>query len=203
MSRLVPTTVGEARVSYLGARSGRLLVVGHGAGGGIDAADLVAAAAAAQGLGWRVALVEQPWRVAGRKVAPRPATLDAAWRDVVRRLRFEDLVVAGRSAGARVACRTALELGARAVIAPAFPLHPPGRPEASRADELTAAGVPTTVIQGTVDPFGSPVEVRRAARGVRVRSVRGGDHRLVRPGDSTAARQVASAVADALLAVTA
>lgn len=107
-----------------------------------------------------VALVEQPWRVAGKKVAPAPKTLDTGWRGVWPALTKPGLPVisGGRSAGARVACRTAAELDAHAVLALSFPLHPPGRPEKSRADELLGAGVPTLVVQGGNDPFGKPAE---------------------------------------------
>lgn len=151
----------------------------------MNAADLQALAAAVSAAGHAVVLVEQPWRVAGRRIAPRPEALDEAWLDAVRALRpGGPLVLGSRSAGARVACRTAGALGAAAVVALAFPLHPPGRPERSRAEELRACPVPVLVVQGDRDPFGSPDEVRRAARrsGPRVRVVRvpGGDHGLAR-----------------------
>ncbi len=132
-------------------------------------------------------LVEQPWRVAGGRVAPRPATLDTAWVEILSGLRHAGpLVVGGRSAGARVACRTAVEVGAAGVLALAFPLHPPGRPEASRAEELADAGVPVLVVQGDVDPFGSADEVAALVPTVEVAEVRGGGHSLVR-GDLRAA----------------
>jgi predicted alpha/beta-hydrolase family hydrolase len=133
-----------------------LLVLGHGAGGGVDALDLRAARNAALSLGWRVALVEQPWRVRGRKVAEAPARLDLAWVDVLRTLRGAPLVVGGRSAGARVACRTAAQVGADAVLCLAFPVHPPGRPEKSRIAELEGVVVPVLVVQGARDAFGVP-----------------------------------------------
>jgi predicted alpha/beta-hydrolase family hydrolase len=104
----------------------------------------------------RVALVEQPWRVKGKKVAEAPARLDQAWVDVLAELTGTPLVVGGRSAGARVACRTADEVGADAVLCLAFPLHPPGRPERSRLPELAAVGVPVLVVQGDRDAFGVP-----------------------------------------------
>ena len=112
-----------------------------------------------------VALVEQPWRVAGKKLAPVPRTLDVGWRGIWPALARSGLpvVAGGRSAGARVACRTAAELGARAVLALSFPLHPPGKPEKSRADELLGAGVPTLVVQGGNDPFGKPEEFPEGA----------------------------------------
>lgn len=135
-----------------------LLVLGHGAGGGVDAPDLMAVHDAAVAAGVRVALVTQPYRVAGRR-APAPAGhLDEAWTAVVRALHVPPLplIVGGRSSGARVACRTATALGAAGVLALAFPLHPPGKPEKSRAGELPAA-VPTLVVNGDRDPFGVPV----------------------------------------------
>jgi dienelactone hydrolase len=103
-----------------------------------------------------VALVEQPWRVRGKKVAEAPPRLDAAWVDVLATLKGTPLVVGGRSAGARVACRTAGAVGADAVLCLAFPLHPPGRPERSRLEELTAVEVPVLVVQGDRDAFGVP-----------------------------------------------
>jgi hypothetical protein len=141
------------------------LVLGHGAGGGIGAVDIVAAAEAALAEELSVALVEQPYRVAGRR-SPAPAKqLDAAWTAVVEHLRASELaglpvVVGGRSLGARVACRTAAELGAAAVLCLAFPLAPPrkGKPADSRLPELDAVEVPTLVVQGERDPFGMPPE---------------------------------------------
>ncbi|MEU0286772.1 alpha/beta family hydrolase [Streptomyces sp. NPDC006147] len=158
----VETDTGTARITWHRA-SGRarlVLAVSHGAGGGIEARDLVALAAALPAHGVTVALVEQPWRVAGRKLAPAPKTLDTGWRGIWPALAEPGLPVisGGRSAGARVACRTATELGAHAVLALSFPLHPPGRPEKSRAPELLGAGVPTLVVQGGNDPFGRPAE---------------------------------------------
>jgi len=137
------------------------VVLGHGAGGGIESPDLVAATKAARAAGLSVALVEQPYRVAGRR-SPAPAIqLDAAWCAVVSQLREGalaglDLVTGGRSSGARVACRTAAETEALAVLCLAFPLHPPGRPEKSRLQELDDVDVPTLVVQGENDPFGRP-----------------------------------------------
>ncbi|MEU2575615.1 alpha/beta family hydrolase [Streptomyces anulatus] len=157
----VTTDAGEARITWVTSPAPRLvLAVGHGAGGGIEARDLKALAAALPGHGVTVALVEQPWRVAGKKVAPAPKTLDTGWRGLWPALAAPGLPVVsgGRSAGARVACRTATELGAAAVLALSFPLHPPGKPEKSRADELLGAGVPTLVVQGGNDPFGRPDE---------------------------------------------
>jgi uncharacterized protein len=144
------------------------LVLGHGAGGGIGAGDIVAAADAALAEGLSVALVEQPYRVAGRR-SPAPAKqLDVAWTAVVEHLRENELaglplVLGGRSLGARVACRTSKELGAAAVLCLAFPLAPPRRskPVQSRLPELDAVEVPTLVVQGERDPFGMPPEGTR------------------------------------------
>jgi predicted alpha/beta-hydrolase family hydrolase len=141
------------------------LVLGHGAGGGIQAPDLVGAAQAARSAGVSVALVEQPYRVAGRR-SPAPANqLDAAWIAVVSQLRAGPLgslplLTGGRSAGARVACRTVEQTQAVAVLCLAFPVHPPGRPEKTRLAELDAVRVPTLVVQGERDPFGIPPEAR-------------------------------------------
>ncbi|MGW6010381.1 alpha/beta hydrolase family protein [Streptomyces sp. NPDC055210] len=149
------------------AKAARLvLAVSHGAGGGIEARDLRALAAVLPAHGVTVALVEQPWRVAGKKLAPAPKTLDTGWRGLWPALAAPGLpvVAGGRSAGARVACRTASELGAHAVLALSFPLHPPGRPEKSRAGELLGAGVPTLVVQGGNDPFGRPEEFPERTR---------------------------------------
>jgi uncharacterized protein len=135
-----------------------LLVLGHGAGGGVGSPDLVGATDAAREAGLSVALVEQPYRVAGRRSPAPAAQLDAAWISVISQLPVEGLplLVGGRSAGARVACRTAAEVGAAAVLCLAFPLHPPGKPEKSRLEELDAVEVPTLVVQGERDPFGLP-----------------------------------------------
>ncbi|MGW1725525.1 alpha/beta hydrolase family protein [Streptomyces sp. NPDC002306] len=160
-SQLVETDAGDARLTWHRADEPRLLLaVSHGAGGGVEARDLQALAAALPGHGVSVVLVEQPWRVAGKKVAPAPKTLDVGWRGIWPAVSGPGLPVisGGRSAGARVACRTAVELGAAAVLALSFPLHPPGRPEKSRAGELLGAGVATLVVQGGNDPFGKPAE---------------------------------------------
>ncbi|MFE4368780.1 alpha/beta family hydrolase [Streptomyces sp. NPDC056835] len=157
----VETPAGDARITWHPAkRPRRVLALGHGAGGGIEVRDLRALAAALPPLGVTVALVEQPWRVAGKKLAPAPKTLDTGWRALWPALEKPGVpvVAGGRSAGARVACRTARELGAHAVLALSFPLHPPGKPEKSRAAELLGSGVPTLVVQGGNDPFGKPAE---------------------------------------------
>ena len=172
----IATPHGPANVHLHPAERQRAaLVLGHGAGGGIGAGDLVAATDEALSAGLTVALVEQPYRVAGRR-SPAPAKqLEAAWTAVVEHLRANELaglplVVGGRSLGARVACRTSAELGAVAVLCLAFPLQPPrrksGKPAESRLPELDAVEVPTLVVQGERDPFGMPPEgpLRTVAR---------------------------------------
>ncbi|MFJ9696529.1 alpha/beta family hydrolase [Kitasatospora sp. NPDC101183] len=176
---LVDTDAGEARITcHRAARPKAVLALGHGAGGGIEARDLAALAAALPPRGITVALVEQPWRVAGRKVAPAPKTLDAGWRPVAELLaaRGPALVVGGRSAGARVACRTGADTGAAGVVALAFPLHPPGRPEKSRAGELLESGLPTLVVQGPTDPFGGPGEFPELPEGHELVALPYGNH---------------------------
>ncbi|MFF3156907.1 MULTISPECIES: alpha/beta family hydrolase [unclassified Streptomyces] len=165
-SEIIETGAGDARITWHPAKKARLvLAVSHGAGGGIEARDLQALAGALPPLGVSVALVEQPWRVAGKKLAPAPKTLDTGWRELWPAVAEKGLpvVAGGRSAGARVACRTAAELGAAGVLALSFPLHPPGRPEKSRAPELLGAGAPTLVVQGGNDPFGKPAEFPEGA----------------------------------------
>jgi uncharacterized protein len=156
-----------------------LLVLGHGAGGGVEAADLLATRRAALEAEWAVARVTQPYRVAGRRSPPAGPVLDEAWLPVVtkvrsgRGLRVLPVVFGGRSSGARVACRTATAGHAAGVLALAFPLHPPGHPERSRLDELAQPSVPVLVVQGDRDPFGMPP----AADGRRIVVVPG-DHSL-------------------------
>jgi uncharacterized protein len=178
---IVPTSVGDARarVSRSRARSRGLLVLGHGAGGGVDAPDLVAVTEAALAGGWSVALVEQPYRGAGRRAPDRAPRLDQAWIEVVAAVRGRSrlpLVTGGRSSGARVACRTAASTGAAGVVCLAFPLRPPGRPDTTRAGELLAVPVPVLVVQGERDPFGGPAELPDGPTVVAV----AGDHSLRR-----------------------
>lgn len=162
----IDTPFGIARAHVQRAAAPKAaLVLGHGAGGGVTARDLVTAAEAAHALGMSVALVEQPYRVAGRR-SPAPAhQLDAAWAAVIehllaRELRGAELVVGGRSSGARVACRTAGAVSVAGVICLAFPLQPPRRegaaPAPSRLAELEAVAVPLLVVQGVRDRFGMP-----------------------------------------------
>ncbi|MBB6172066.1 hypothetical protein HNR23_002126 [Nocardiopsis mwathae] len=161
----IATPRGPARIDLdtPGGRARYLLVVTHGAGGGVDAPDILAVRGAALKAGGAVARVTQAYRVAGRKMpGAKTESQDEAWRAVVAALTERPefggvpLVLGGRSNGARVACRTAADLGAAAVVALAFPLHPPGRPERSRAAELRGAGVPVLVVNGDRDPFGVP-----------------------------------------------
>jgi predicted alpha/beta-hydrolase family hydrolase len=179
------------------ARPVFLLVLTHGAGGGVEAPDLLAARDAALRLGGVVARVTQPYRVKGRRAPGSAARQDAAWVEVVMAMRdavgavFEiggqepesrqpdpalPLIQGGRSNGARVACRTARAVGARGVVALAFPLHPPGRPEHSRATELREAGTDVLVVNGDRDPFGVPDQ----ADATRVVVLAGESHALSR-----------------------
>jgi predicted alpha/beta-hydrolase family hydrolase len=181
----LPTPRGQARVAVersSGTTLGTALLF-HGAGGDMNAPLLLAVRSALVEAGWDVARLDQPYRVAGRR-APAPAPhLDEVALLVVDAVRGSGpLLLAGKSSGARVACRVAVAAGAAGVVCLGFPLHPPGRPEKSRADELRSVGVPTLVLQGTRDTFGTPAEVRTALarkRGIRVREIEG-DHSLGR-----------------------
>jgi hypothetical protein len=165
-----------------------LLVLGHGAGGGVDAPDLVAVHDVAVAAGVRVARVTQPYRVAGRRAPAPAAQLDEAWIAVVEHLRVPGLplILGGRSSGARVACRTAPTLGAAGVLALAFPLHPPGRPDRSRAAELPVT-IPTLVLNGDRDPFGIPTPTANVA----VHICPGATHDLRKSLPATAAQALA------------
>jgi len=176
----VPTPHGDARLLKDRSRHPMAtLLLGHGAGGGPESADLAALAAALPGQGVTVVRVEQPWRVAGKKIAPRPEVLDACFVAASDALRVRTpLVVGGRSAGARSAARTAQQLGASGCLALAFPLHPPGRPERSRLEELEAVGLPTLVVQGERDTFGTPEEFPPH---FELTVVPGGDHGFTVP----------------------
>jgi uncharacterized protein len=186
----VATPHGPARLGIGRAGDGRaVLALGHGAGGGFGAPDLRAAARAALEVGVHVALVEQPYRVAGRRAPAPAAQLDTAWLAAVAAVRAAlpdlPLVTGGRSSGARVACRTADAARAVAVLCLAFPVHPPGRPEKDRLAELAAPRVPVLVVQGERDPFGRP----EPAPGRRV-VLLAGDHALKAdvPGVAAAVR---------------
>ena len=158
--RLIDTPHGVARLVQRRSESPwATLALTHGAGGGIESSDLVALAQRLPRHGITVVLVEQPWRVAGRRIAPAPRILDEGFTAALDGLRPRTpMIVGGRSAGARVACRTGRRLGAAGALALAFPLHPPGRPERSRVRELLDARLKTLVIQGERDPLGAPQE---------------------------------------------
>jgi predicted alpha/beta-hydrolase family hydrolase len=180
----VPTSIGPGRLVVDAAETPRaVLWLGHGAGGGIGAVDLVALARTLPGLGITVARYEQPWKVAGRRVAARPPTLDVAWLETapaVEQLASGlPVLVGGRSAGARVACRTAADVGAVAVVCLAFPLHPPGSPEKSRLSELLTPTVPVLVLQGERDTFGNAATLLSEVGehpNIRIVPVPGADH---------------------------
>jgi len=183
------TGEGAARAEVDRPASGEpafLLVLTHGAAGNPSSPDLLAVAEAALGLGGTIARVTQPYRVKGRRAPGPPDRQDAAWAEVIAALRAEagaglPLIQGGRSNGARVACRTARAVGARAVIALAFPLHPPGRPDKSRAAELAAAGTDVLVVNGDRDPFGVPESTGRT----QVVVLAGESHPLSRrPGEA-------------------
>ncbi len=190
---LLDTPEGPARLSVrrpAGSPCGTL-VLGHGAGGARWTDDVLAVRDVALAAGWLVVLVDQPWRVAGRRVAARPEVLDRAWLSLSVRFgeREGPVVVGGRSAGARVACRTAAQVGAAAVLAISFPLHPPGRPERSRAAELgapAAHGIRVHVIQGRADPMGSPEEVGAVLPSSATLDVVDGAHSLERASAAVA-----------------
>lgn len=184
-----PTRIGKAWIDLHRPRGARaLLVLTHGAGGGVNTPDVTAIIAAAVPAGIAVALITQPYRVAGRRTPPAPGLQDEAWLAVLGTLRKRrgvgilPLIVGGRSNGARVACRTASALGAHAVVALAYPLHPPGKPENSRLDELDRPSVPVLVVQGDRDPFGMPPR----GRGRTIHVVAGADHSLKRDTAATA-----------------
>jgi predicted alpha/beta-hydrolase family hydrolase len=159
----VDTPHGPARVHLhpAGGDPVAALVLGHGANGQVGSPDLKKATEVANAHAISVALVEQPYSVAGRRAPAPPRQLDAAWIAVIEHLGTGDLaglplIAGGRSMGARVACRTAAAVEAVAVLCLAFPVHPPGRPEKSRLEELDAVEVPTLVVQGAKDSFGMP-----------------------------------------------
>jgi predicted alpha/beta-hydrolase family hydrolase len=184
----VPTPHGPARVHVHRADDPvATVVLGHGAGGGVAARDLLVVKGVALADRCSVVLVEQPYRVAGRRSPGPAAQLDAAWTAVLEHLRGDvlgdlALVVGGRSSGARVACRTAACAGARAVLCLAFPVHPPGRPEKTRLGELDAVALPTLVVQGDADPFGMPPPAPN-----RVIAAVAGSHSLTSDLDGVAA----------------
>lgn len=164
----VDTPQGPGRLFLdLANRPSSILVLGHGAGGGVGSADLELLARSLPDLGTSVLRFEQPWRTAGRTAGTSPPRLDEAWIVALDWLTEQEwarqpLVVGGRSAGARVACRTAPQTDAAAVVCLAFPLHPPGRPEKSRVSELLTPTVPRLDLQGSKDSFGTADQIRAA-----------------------------------------
>lgn len=184
MDLTVQTSLGPSRLMVDEAPDARaVLWLGHGAGGGIQAPDLAALAAALPRQGITVVRHEQPWRLAGRRVAPRPAALDIAWLEAVPNVagltEGLPLIVGGRSAGARVACRTAAAVDATAVVSLAFPLHPPGNPATTRVAELLLPDTPVLVVQGDRDTFGTAATVMAEVAGrkdIRVVGLPGADH---------------------------
>ncbi|MEU2036120.1 alpha/beta hydrolase family protein [Nocardia amamiensis] len=157
----IETSAGPAEVELeQPRRPAFLLLLTHGAGGGVDTKDLLAVRDSALRLGGAVARVMQPYRIAGRRAPGSAVKQDEAWLEIVARLRGRKripLIQGGRSNGARVACRTAVAARARGILALSFPLHPPGKPENSRRDELLAPGdIEVVVVNGANDPFGIP-----------------------------------------------
>jgi predicted alpha/beta-hydrolase family hydrolase len=191
--RLVPTPKGDARLVIRRAkRPLATLVLTHGAGGGIDAPDLLRLARTLPQQDLSVVLVEMPWRVAGKKLAPAPAVIDECFVAVLDAMRTRSpLILGGRSAGARSACRIARDAGARGVLALSFPLHPPGKPEKSRLAELQHARVPTLVVQGERDPFGTPEEF---PENVDLVVVPGADHSMKVPKSAPVTQAEALAI---------
>ncbi len=203
----MPTSAGPARLTVAAAGEPRaVLWLGHGAGGGIGAPDLTALAARLPEQGVTVVRHEQPWRVAGKRIASRPSALDAGWLEslpAVRELAGPlPLVVGGRSAGARVACRTAAETGATGVVCLGFPMHPPSTPEKSRLPELLTPTIPVLVLQGERDTFGTAAAVAEEARDapqVRVLEVPGADHSMkTLKGSALRPAQVLAMITDAV-----
>ena len=198
----ISTSAGPARAELDAAENPPfLLVLTHGAGGGTHSADVLAARQAGLDLGAVVVRVIQPYRVRGARAPGSAVRQDQAWLELARKLRRRfpgvPLVQGGRSNGARVACRTAREAGALAVLALAFPLHPPGRPDRSRAAELAEAGTDVLVVNGANDPFGIPEE----SGAIRVVVLPGASHALAGQGGAIR-RVVGSWLADVTRAAT-
>ena len=197
--RVIATPGGEGRAHVCRpARARGTVILSHGAGGGLGALDLVVAREVFTAAGWAQVLIEQPWLVAGRRIAGPPKTLDAAWIPMVEALMRgrgrlpRPLVVGGRSAGARVACRTAATLAADAGLLLSFPLHPPGQPDKLRARELALAPVPSVLVQGDKDQFGTPAEfAAHVPEGARLLVVPGAHS--FRPGSRAALAEALTA----------
>jgi len=185
--RVISTDVGDARLHADRARRPiAALALGHGAGRGVDSPDLVALAEVLPRRNITVFRIEQPWVVAGKKVAPRPEVIDVATIACINGIRVRSpLIIGGRSAGARSACRVARRLGAVGCVALAFPLHSPGRPESTRLPELRAVGLPTLVVQGERDSFGAPAEFPPATELV---SIPDADHGFAVPARAARSR---------------
>jgi len=195
---LVDTPQGPGRLFVdLAEQPSSILVLGHGAGGGVGAVDLELLTRNLPAIGTSVVKFEQPWRTAGRKAGAPPPKLDEAWCAALDWLVGQEwaqhqLLVGGRSAGARVACRTASRTKPAAIVCLAFPLHLPGRPDKSRVAELLAPEVPRLVLQGTKDSFGTPEQIRIAigtAEGIKLVELPGADHgyRIGKASDFTPA----------------
>jgi uncharacterized protein len=197
--RTISTEVGDARLYADRAKYPlAALALGHGAGRGVDAPDLEALAKALPKQGITVFRIEQPWVVAGKKVAPRPEIIDIATIAGLNGIRVRTpLIVGGRSAGARSACRVARKMGAVGCVALSFPLHPPGRPESSRLTELRGVGLPTLVVQGERDSFGAPGEFPPSTELVAIPDA---DHGFAVPARAALSREETLAlVVDAVL----
>lgn len=194
--RPVSTPYGEGRLHVRRATSPiATLLLSHGAGRGVDAPDLMALAGALPAHGVSVMLFEQPWHVAGRKVATAPPTLDVGLIAAADSLRTQTpLVIGGRSAGARSGARCARGLGARGVLALSFPLHPPGKPERSRVEELRGAGLPVLVVQGERDPMGRPEDFPADIAGLSITVIPDADHGLKVPKRATLSQDESLAI---------
>lgn len=196
-----PATSEAGSPSDTSTQPGITLLLGHGAGGQLDAVDLAALASELPAAGIRVVRFEQPWRTAGRKVAAPAARLDEAWSSAVAEVTRRwpgPLITGGRSSGARVACRTASATGVAGVVCLAFPLHPPGRPDKSRLPELLNPTVPVLVCQGTRDTFGSAAMIKQQIKehdNIEVTVIGGADHGMkVRRSDALDAAGVAAMI---------